>query len=52
MSKMTPEKRVQTHSNLTAAITAAIVDALREGLSAADVAAVLTRAAELLEQED
>jgi hypothetical protein len=47
-----PADKIRANSNLTAAIAAAIVDALTAGLAPADVAAVLTRAAELLESED
>ncbi len=50
MSK--PADKIQAHSKLTAAVAAAVVDGLAAGLSAADIAAILTRAAELLESED
>lgn len=49
MSK--PADRINAHSTLTAAIAAAVLEALKV-LSPSDVAAVLTRAAELLEQEE
>jgi len=51
MSKPSPADRINAHSTLTAAIAAAVLEALKV-LPPADVAAVLTRAAELLEQED
>jgi len=52
MSKLTPEKRLMTHTELTQAVTAAIVAALAAGMTREDVAAAVTRCVELLEQED
>jgi hypothetical protein len=51
MSKPSPAERINAHSVLTAAIAAAVVEALKV-LTPSDVAAVLTRAAELLESEE
>lgn len=49
MSK--PADKIQAHSKLTEAVAAAVLEALKS-LTPADVAAVLQRAAELLESED
>ena len=52
MTKLTPEKRLMAHAELTQAITQAIVTALATGMAREDVAAAVTRVVELLEQED
>ena len=52
MSKITPEKRLMTHAELTNAITQAILAALTAGMTCEDVAAAVQRCVELLEQED
>ena len=52
MSKITVEKRLTTHAELTNAITQAILAALAAGMTREDVAAAVTRVVELLEQED
>ena len=52
MNKITPEKRLMTHAELTNAVTAAILAALAAGMTRGDVAAAVTRCVELLEQED
>ncbi len=52
MCKMTPEKRLTVHSELTQAITAAILAALAAGMTREDVAAAVTRCVELLESEE
>jgi hypothetical protein len=49
---MKPAQKIDLNATLTSTVAKAVVDALAAGLSAADVAAVLTRAAELLEEED
>jgi hypothetical protein len=52
MCKLTPEKRLMTHAELTQAVTQAILAALAAGMTREDVAAAVTRVVELLEQED
>lgn len=52
MPKLTPEKRLTVHAELTQAVTAAIVAALAAGMTSEDVAAAVQRCVELLEQED
>lgn len=49
---MSLESRLMTHSELTAALTAAIIAALKAGMSKEDVAAAVQRVLELLESED
>jgi hypothetical protein len=44
-------KRLMTHSQLTADVTAACVKAMEAGMGKADVAAALTRIVELLEAD-
>jgi len=52
MCKLTPEKRLMAHAELTQAVTQAIVTALAAGMTREDVAAAVQRCVELLEQED
>jgi len=51
MSKSTIT-RIKAHCELGTAVTVAVTAALEAGMAPADIAAVLTRIAELLEQED
>lgn len=52
MSKPTPQAKIESHAALVAVVTLAIADALRDGMAPSDVASVLTRLAELLEEEE
>ena len=49
---MSTEKRIMSHNELTAAVAAAALAALKAGMSKEDVAAVLTTIAGLVEAED
>jgi hypothetical protein len=52
MSKLTAEKRLMTHAELTVAIAQLIAAALKDGFPAEDIVQILTRAIELLESAE